>query len=83
MCSADENALGASDVAKPMHVFVLDHFVDMPISAIFHDRFSSARDDLSRSHVGREGSSECTRLAVDVFIDAVVQVALDSLSQCS
>src|SRR5207253_4183766 len=25
---ADENALGASDVAEPIHVFVLDHFVD-------------------------------------------------------
>src|SRR6266516_2349504 len=24
----DENALGASDVAEPIHVFVLDHFVD-------------------------------------------------------
>jgi hypothetical protein len=24
----DENALGASDVAKPIHVFVLDNFVD-------------------------------------------------------
>jgi hypothetical protein len=25
---ADENALGASDAAKPIHVFVLGHFVD-------------------------------------------------------
>ena len=24
----DENALGASDVAEPIHVFVLDYFVD-------------------------------------------------------
>src|SRR6185436_297776 len=24
----DQNALGASDVAEPIHVFVLDHFVD-------------------------------------------------------
>jgi hypothetical protein len=24
----DENALGASDVAEPIHVFILDHFVD-------------------------------------------------------
>src|SRR5919202_730441 len=24
----DENALGASDIAEPIHVFVLDHFVD-------------------------------------------------------
>jgi len=24
----DENALGAPDVAEPIHVFVLDHFVD-------------------------------------------------------
>jgi hypothetical protein len=24
----DENALGASDVAEPIRVFVLDHFVD-------------------------------------------------------
>lgn len=24
----DENALGASDVAEPIHVFVLDHFAD-------------------------------------------------------
>src|SRR5213082_491761 len=24
----DENALGASDVAEPIHVFVLDHFID-------------------------------------------------------
>src|SRR6476620_5493442 len=26
----DENALGASDVAEPIHVFVLDYFVDEP-----------------------------------------------------
>ena len=25
---SDENALGASDVAEPSHVFVVDHFVD-------------------------------------------------------
>ena len=24
----DEDPLGASDVAEPIHVFVLDHFVD-------------------------------------------------------
>jgi hypothetical protein len=25
---SDENAFGASDVAEPIHVLVLDHFVD-------------------------------------------------------
>src|SRR6476646_1252374 len=30
LAQPDENALGASDVAEPIHVFVLDHFVDEP-----------------------------------------------------
>jgi hypothetical protein len=32
----DENALGASDVAEPIHVFVLDHFVD-ELRAVLED----------------------------------------------
>jgi hypothetical protein len=30
----DENALGASDVAEPIHVFVADHFVDELCAAL-------------------------------------------------
>ena len=56
----DENALGASDVAEPIHVFVLDHFVDelravvadhrnAPVNALGYLRVMFAVDDLDET----------------------------------
>jgi hypothetical protein len=76
----DEYALGASEVAEPIHVFVLDHFVDK-LPAVLAEPGQPVVEVVHREHdaeVAEGVNSRGTRQsrAADARPDALV-VALD------